>query len=193
MKKWKFLYWLNHIAVITNALLYLYNTLGVCDALNFIVATILSIAPVFISCLYWPVIFRVDVSSQYFNNLFTRKVSRSLPLILLIQAWSWWGGGVAILGGSIIASWLGNAVFWFVGAKDLNCVLPEVSNRGQVNRRVKINSGVSRKINPATGLPMVGAVDVKGNYYGVPARASGVYPEKNTSDHYSDYYRRSNV
>nr|WP_202034084.1 hypothetical protein [Klebsiella pneumoniae] len=85
----------------------------------------------------------------------------SLFTIVVILAWSWWGGGLALLG-SIVASWSGWFMFWIVGKKTYlvfflskkNFVVP--CNRGHE----MINSF---EINPTTGLPMMGAVDSKGN------------------------------
>ena len=178
IKKWQWMYWINHFIVAANAFVFIYacSAVDTWYVMPCVIVTILSLAPVFISYLYWPVIKRVDVSAQYFNDLFVKKVSVSLPLILIIQTWSWWGGGAAILGGSIIASWLGNAVFWFVGAKDLNCVLPAVSNIGAEYGRAQIADNVFHQINSASDLPMTAGAN--NAYYSVNSvrRDVGVMP-----------------
>lgn len=142
---WKCFFWINHAVIAVNAVLFSCflipnNSWYIMPCL---IVTTMCMAPMFYSLILWSAIKDKNIGCLYLLRLFFRKTIVSLPLILLILAWAWWGGGMAIFGGGIVASWLGNIIFWMSKRHDLSAVLPEtVTSRQPLHYRLPDVAGV---------------------------------------------------
>lgn len=125
---WKFFFWGNHAVIAVNTFLFSCFLIPIDSwyIMPCLIVTAICMAPIFYSLILWSVIKGKNIGHLYLCRLFFRKTIMSLPLVLLIFAWSWWGGGMAILVGGIVASWLGNIIFWTSKRHDLSAVLPEM-------------------------------------------------------------------
>lgn len=197
IRKWMLFYWINYVVILFNAILYsiTFISISYLNVMPSVISFIISMVPMFFSLVSWPAIRKLDANHVYLDNVFMKKMVVSLFTIVVILAWSWWGGGLALLGGSIVASWSGWFMFWIVGKKDLSCLFPEQKK----NFVVPCNRGHeminSFDINPTTGLPMMGAVDSKGNPYGAPAHEPKIYSDSSSSsrpENIYDYFSSGN-
>lgn len=168
MHKWKILFWLHWSLVVLNAVALMWFLIPVNSwfVMPCIIVTAMSVAPIFFSVVLWKELSGNEITQKYLNTLMLTKSLFSVSVMLLFYAWFWWSMNVnALLLGSVMTSWLGNAVFWFVRNKDLAVILPECTSKGLYS------SGRCRMLNdtnPTTGLPMYGGTDAKGNFYGAP-------------------------
>lgn len=142
---WKVFFWINHVFIALNAVVFSCFLMPISSwyIMPCLIVTALCMAPIFYSLMLWLAIKDRDIGHLYLFRLFFRKAVMSLPLILLIIAWSWWSGGMAIFGGGIVASWLGNIIFWTFKRHDLLAVLPETGeSRQSVRHQLPDANGV---------------------------------------------------
>ncbi|MGR7043403.1 hypothetical protein ACU63Y_20735 [Klebsiella aerogenes] len=127
IRQWMFLYWVNHFIIAANAIYFSYCFMPIDSwfVMPCLIVSVMCMVPMFFSFTCWSALRVNNDYDLYLLNIFFKKVIVSTPFILLIFAWAWWGGGMAILVGSVIASWLGNIVFWVVDQDALSAVLPE--------------------------------------------------------------------
>ncbi|WP_158784341.1 hypothetical protein [Pantoea sp. BAV 3049] len=197
IRKWMLCYWINYVVIILNAILFLSTFISI-SYLNItpsVISFVICMVPMVFSLVSWSAIRKLDANHVYLDSLFMKKSAASLFTIIVILAWSWWGGGLAVLVGSIVASWAGLFIFWLVGKKDFSCLFPEQKNNVVVPRTRGHEMITSFEINPTTGLPMMGAVDSKGNAYGAPAHEPKIYSDSSSSsrpDNIYDYFSSGN-
>lgn len=119
IRKWMLFYWINYVVILFNAILYsiTFISISYLNVMPSVISFIISMVPMFFSLVSWPAIRKLDANHVYLDNVFMKKMVVSLFTIVVILAWSWWGGGLALLGGSIVASWSGWFMFWIVGKK----------------------------------------------------------------------------
>ncbi|HDS4948382.1 TPA: hypothetical protein QHX34_002715 [Klebsiella aerogenes] len=192
--KWMIYLLLNYIFIVLHLIL-----LGVCIspmdslfAVLFLFVSVMTLLPAFFSLIMMSALKEVDVDSTALHNILLRKIKLSLPFVLLVLLWSWWISGWGVLVGGGIASWGGSLIFWSTQRKELNSLLPE-SKKAPLRRSECLNSEL--EINPTTGLPMMGAVDSKGNFYGAPAHVPKIYSDSSQSsrqDNMYDYFSSGN-
>ena len=197
IRKWMLCYWINYVVIILNAVLFfnVFISIGYLNITPCVISFALCMVPMVFSLVSWSAIRELDANHVYLDNLFMKKSAVSFFTIIVILAWSWWGGGVSVLGGSIVASWSGWLIFWMVGKKDLSCLFPE-QKKNVLEPRTRDHEMInSIEINPTTGLPMMGAVDSKGNFYGAPAHEPKIYSDSSSSsrpDNIYDYFSSGN-
>lgn len=129
IKKWEILYWLNLFVILINW------SVVTCMAIPqdtwfimpcMIILIMSCVPPAVISLAVWRKLHGKDIGSVYLNALFVRKTKFSFSVLLILLGWFWWANSLtAILFGTVMASWGSAVVFWRVGNKDLDAVLPE--------------------------------------------------------------------
>lgn len=190
IRKWMLCYWINYVVIFFNAILFSGNFISISylNIMPCVISFTLCMVPMVFSLVSWSAIRKLDANHVYLDNVFMKKMVVSFFTIVAILAWSWWGGGLAVLGGSIVASWSGWFIFWMVGKKDLSCLFPEQKKKFVVPNTRGHEMINSFDINPTTGLPMVGAVDSKGNFYGAPAHEPKIYSDLSSSSRSDNIY-----
>ena len=131
-----FFYWVNHFVIAANAiyLSYCFMSFDSWFVMPCLIVSVMCMVPMFFSFIYWPALKVVSDNNLYLCKVFQKKVIASIPFVLLIFVWAWWGGGMAILVGSVVASWFGNILFWVVGQDAMSVVLPKITVRKQTLR-----------------------------------------------------------
>lgn len=129
IRQWMFFYWANQVAIVTNTIFFSYYFMPINSwfIMPCIIVGALCMAPVFFAFTLWSPIKNQGICHLFLRRLFFKKISMSLSVTLVGFAWAWWGGGMAILGGSVVASILGNIVFWMVKRHELSAVLPDIA------------------------------------------------------------------
>ena len=135
IRQWMFFYWANHVAIVANAVCFscYFMPIDSWFIMPCLIVGALCMVPVFFSFILWPSIKNKGICHLFLRQLFFKKISASLSVTLLGFAWAWWGGGMAILGGSVVASILGNIVFWMVKRHELSAVLPDIAAARQTH------------------------------------------------------------
>lgn len=197
IRKWMLCYWINYVIIVFNAILFssAFISISYLNITPCVISFVICMVPMAFSLVSWSAIRKLDANHVYLDSVFVKKAVVSFFTIIVILAWSWWGGGLAVLGGSIVASWSGWLIFWMVGKKDLSCLFPEQKKKLVVPHTRGHEMINSFEINPTTGLPMMGAVDSKGNFYGAPAHEPKIYSDSSSSsrpDNIYDYFSSGN-
>lgn len=130
IKKWEILYWLNLFAILINwsVVSSMAIPLDSWFIMPCMIILIMScVPPAVMSLAVWRKLRGKDIGSVYLNALFVRKAKFSFSVLLILLGWFWWANSLtAILFGTVMASWVSAVVFWRVGNKDLDAILPEV-------------------------------------------------------------------
>ncbi|KML22946.1 hypothetical protein VL10_14725 [Leclercia adecarboxylata] len=131
MHKWKIMFWLHWSLVVLNAVALMWFLIPVDSwfVMPCIIVTAMSVAPLFFSAIVRKKLDEKNIGAVYLNSLMRKKCLSAMAIMLIFYAWFWWSiNANALLFGSVITSWLGNAVFWFVRHKDLVAILPALKS-----------------------------------------------------------------
>lgn len=146
IQKWEILYWLNLFAILINWSVVSSRAIPLDSwfIMPCMIILIMScVPPAVMSLAVWRKLRGKDIGSVYLNALFARKAKFSFSVLGVLLGWFWWSNSfTAILFGTVIASWMSALVFWLVGSKDLDAVLPEAKNNTMVNFTFNFSRGI---------------------------------------------------